>query len=66
VLLRLTDEIKNPLVSIYTFLELLPHRYEDSEFRETFSTLEREHHPAAGRIGPASCATRLRPVPGRS
>ncbi|HEY7139985.1 MAG TPA: GAF domain-containing protein [Methylomirabilota bacterium] len=36
VLLRLTDEIKNPLVSIYTFLELLPHRYEDTEFRETF------------------------------
>jgi PAS domain S-box-containing protein len=36
VLLRLTDEIKNPLVSIYTFLELLPHRYEDAEFRETF------------------------------
>ena len=36
VLLRLTDEIKNPLVSIYTFLELLPQRYEDQEFRETF------------------------------
>jgi signal transduction histidine kinase len=36
VLLRLTDEIKNPLVSIYTFLELLPQRYEDPEFRETF------------------------------
>ena len=34
VLLRLTDEIKNPLVSIYTFLELLPQRYEDPEFRE--------------------------------
>ncbi len=39
VLLRLTDEIKNPLVSIYTFLELLPHRYEDPEFRETFLTV---------------------------
>ena len=36
VLLRLTDEIKNPLVSIYTFLELLPQRYDDREFRETF------------------------------
>jgi nitrogen-specific signal transduction histidine kinase len=36
VLLRLTDEIKNPLVSIYTFLELLPHRYQDPDFRETF------------------------------
>ena len=39
VLLRLTDEIKNPLVSIYTFLELLPHRYDDPEFRETFLTV---------------------------
>lgn len=36
VLLRLTDEIKNPLVSIFTFLELLPQRYDDPEFRETF------------------------------
>ena len=36
VLLRLTDEIKNPLVSIYTFLELLPERYDDPEFRERF------------------------------
>jgi two-component system, NtrC family, sensor histidine kinase AtoS len=36
VLLRLTDEIKNPLVSIYTFLELLPQRYDDPEFRERF------------------------------
>ncbi|MGH7322624.1 MAG: PAS domain-containing protein [Candidatus Rokuibacteriota bacterium] len=36
VLLRLTDEIKNPLVSIYTFLELLPQRYDDLEFREKF------------------------------
>jgi PAS domain S-box-containing protein len=36
ILLRLTDEIKNPLVSIYTFLELLPQRYDDPEFRDTF------------------------------
>jgi signal transduction histidine kinase len=36
VLLRLTDEIKNPLVSIYTFMELLPQRYEDPEFRDRF------------------------------
>jgi signal transduction histidine kinase len=36
VLLRLTDEIKNPLVSIYTFLELLPQRFDDPEFRDTF------------------------------
>lgn len=39
VLIRLTDEIKNPLVSIYTFLELLPQRYDDPEFRETFFTV---------------------------
>jgi nitrogen-specific signal transduction histidine kinase len=39
VLLRLTDEIKNPLVSIYTFLQLLPQRYDDPEFRETFLTI---------------------------
>jgi PAS domain S-box-containing protein len=36
VLLRLTDEIKNPLVSIYTFMELLPQRYDDPEFRDRF------------------------------
>jgi nitrogen-specific signal transduction histidine kinase len=36
VLLRLTDEIKNPLVSIYTFLELLPQRHDDPEFRDKF------------------------------
>ncbi|MGH7267443.1 MAG: PAS domain-containing protein [Candidatus Rokuibacteriota bacterium] len=39
VLLRLTDEIKNPLVSIYTFLELLPQRYDDPEFRERFFSI---------------------------
>ena len=37
VLLRLTDEIKNPLVSIYTFLELLPQRYEDPSSGRPFS-----------------------------
>ncbi len=39
VLLRLTDEIKNPLVSIYTFLELLPQRYDDPDFRERFFSI---------------------------
>lgn len=32
-------EIKNPLVSIKTFAQLLPERYQDHEFRHTFSTL---------------------------
>jgi PAS domain S-box-containing protein len=45
VLLRLTDEIKNPLVSIYTFLELLPQRYDDPEFREKFfSVVSQDTH----------------------
>jgi len=35
----MAHEIKNPLVSIKTFTELLPERYEDAEFRERFSTL---------------------------
>lgn len=32
-------EIKNPLVSIKTFAQLLPDRYGDDEFRTSFSTL---------------------------
>src|SRR5438552_11585253 len=32
-------EIKNPLVSIKTFAQLLPERYHESDFRETFSSL---------------------------
>jgi nitrogen-specific signal transduction histidine kinase len=35
----MAHEIKNPLVSIKTFAQLLPERYEDSDFRETFSNL---------------------------
>ncbi len=35
----MAHEIKNPLVSIKTFTDLLPHRYEDPDFRETFSKL---------------------------
>lgn len=33
----MAHEIKNPLVSIKTFAELLPERYEDSEFRYGFT-----------------------------
>lgn len=35
----MAHEIKNPLVSIKTFTQLLPERYEDADFRNTFSTL---------------------------
>jgi two-component system NtrC family sensor kinase len=35
----MAHEIKNPLVSIKTFAQLLPERYQDSDFRNTFSTL---------------------------
>ncbi|MCX6357176.1 MAG: ATP-binding protein, partial [Candidatus Aureabacteria bacterium] len=33
---RLAHEVKNPLVPIKTFAQLLPQRYKDSEFREEF------------------------------
>ncbi len=35
----MAHEIKNPLVSIKTFTQLLPERYQDSDFRETFFSL---------------------------
>jgi PAS domain S-box-containing protein len=35
----MAHEIKNPLVSIKTFAQLLPERYQDSDFRDTFSSL---------------------------
>jgi PAS domain S-box-containing protein len=39
VVARIADEIKNPLVSINTFMELLEERYEDADFRTHFSTV---------------------------
>jgi len=35
----LSHEIRNPLVTIRTFAQLLPERYSDEEFRDEFSTL---------------------------
>lgn len=35
----LAHEIKNPLVSLKTFAELLPTKYDDSDFRESFSQI---------------------------
>jgi signal transduction histidine kinase len=35
----MAHEIKNPLVSLKTFTQLLPERYEDADFRDTFFSL---------------------------
>ncbi|MBT3379743.1 MAG: GAF domain-containing protein [Lentisphaerae bacterium] len=35
----IAHEIKNPLVSIQTFAQLLSERYDDTEFRESFSSI---------------------------
>ncbi|MFO7863078.1 MAG: histidine kinase dimerization/phospho-acceptor domain-containing protein, partial [Salinivirgaceae bacterium] len=35
----LAHEIKNPLVTIKTFTQLLPEQYRDEEFRKTFFDL---------------------------
>jgi len=35
----MAHEIKNPLVSMKTFTQLLPERYDDPDFRDTFSNL---------------------------
>lgn len=35
----MAHEIKNPLVTLKTFAQLLPERFDDAEFRDTFSTL---------------------------
>ncbi|MBI4562092.1 MAG: GAF domain-containing protein, partial [Candidatus Rokubacteria bacterium] len=39
VIARVADEVKNPLVSIRTFMELLQERYEEADFRYRFSTV---------------------------
>jgi len=39
VVARIADEIKNPLVSINTFIELLAERYDDPEFRKSFTAV---------------------------
>lgn len=35
----MAHEIKNPLVTLKTFTDLLPERYQDADFRDTFSSL---------------------------
>src|SRR2546422_11648112 len=45
VVARIADEIKNPLVSINTFIELIGERYDDPDFRK--------------QIGRASCRERV-------
>jgi len=39
VVARIADEIKNPLVSINAFMELIGERYDDASFRTQFSTI---------------------------
>ncbi len=39
VVARIADEIKNPLVSIRTFMELLEERYDDAGFRHHFASV---------------------------
>jgi PAS domain S-box-containing protein len=41
VVARIADEIKNPLVSINTFVELIGERYDDPDFRRHFSAVVR-------------------------
>src|SRR5262245_3267162 len=41
VIARIADEIKNPLVSINTFVELIEERFEDPDFRKLFSLVVR-------------------------
>lgn len=38
----MAHEIKNPLVALKTFAQLLPERYEDAEFRTSFSRLAQQ------------------------
>jgi nitrogen-specific signal transduction histidine kinase len=46
----MAHEIKNPLVSLKTFTQLLPERYEDPDFRQTFSSLLGEEVSRIDRI----------------
>jgi polar amino acid transport system substrate-binding protein len=39
VVARVADEIKNPLVSINTFIELIGERFDDADFRQQFSSV---------------------------
>ena len=39
VIARIADEVKNPLVSINTFVELITERFDDPEFRRHFSAI---------------------------
>lgn len=41
VVARIADEIKNPLVSINTFVELIGERFDDPDFRKQFSAVVR-------------------------
>lgn len=39
---RLAHEIKNPMTAIGTFIQMIPHKYHDEEFRENFHNIAME------------------------
>jgi signal transduction histidine kinase len=41
VIARIADEIKNPLVSVNTFVELIDERFDDPDFRKLFASVVR-------------------------
>ena len=47
---RLAHEIKNPLTAIGTFIQLLPLKYEDAEFREDFHKVAMEETMRVNRL----------------
>jgi signal transduction histidine kinase len=47
---RLAHEIKNPMTAIGTFLQMLPHRYEDEEFRNEFQSIALEETRRVNRL----------------
>ena len=48
VVARIADEIKNPLVSINAFMELIGERYDDATFRNQFSSVVGPRRAAPG------------------
>lgn len=50
VVARIADEIKNPLVSINTLVDLLEERYEDPEFRKQFTPVVRRDVRRLGQV----------------
>lgn len=47
---RVAQEIKNPMVAINTFAQLLPRKYDSMEFREAFSTVVQKEIDRINRV----------------